>query len=430
MNFGQIMQNEYQNACNQFYGETPIDVHQVGYDPSHVLGLHSVNPANDAEFQYINHIRSQVATSMHRGHIDYIGDLVRPVIPYSEDPTRYAMNGLVVDKIWAQISRNGLQNFYTQESLQTLIDQVCLHDYRCFQLEWGIQNLDVATDLAILAMYDIILIGDDSGSMNHTDYGEQMNRWGLLKVMVQTISFWATLMDDDGIDVRMFNTNIGKDGDNISSPQSVDQLFNLCRPGGLTPMGQSITRTIEEKRILRHLKHGKLRKPVLFLIITDGVPSNREAVIDAIKNCRSKAKRSIYGKRALAFGFCQIGKDKEAQKWLEKIDSHKVIGNSVDCTSEYADEASEFRQAGNELTPGTYVAKVLLGPVNALYDQADEKSAKSSDYYSPFVAPSYYERPTFVSTEAFSQIMPAVTSDQQYAVSGKTSCASAPPYYA
>lgn len=407
------MQTEYQNACNQFYGATPVDVHQVGYDPANVPGLQAVSPANDAEFQYINHIRSQVAMSQKRDHIDHIGDLARPAIPHSDDPTRYAINGLVVDKIWAQISRNGLQNFYNQESLQHLINQVCLHDYRCFQLEWGIQNIDVATDLAILAMYDIILIGDDSGSMGFDHRGEQMNRWEQLKVMVQTISFWATLMDDDGIDVRMFNTNIGADGDNISSPHSVDQLFNICRPGGLTPMGESIDRTVKEKKILRKLKHNSLRKPVLFLIITDGVPSNKETVIEAIKTCRSKAKRSIYGKRALAFGFCQIGKDRDAQKWLGKIDSHKVIGNSVDCTSEYYDELQEFEEAGNQLTPGTYVAKVLLGPVNALYDAADEETA-GGDSYSPFSAPDYYQMPTFAQPSA----PPMVTSDQQYAVSG------------
>jgi hypothetical protein len=412
-NFSQTMQNEYLNACTQFYGDKPVNVNLVGYDPVNVPGLHAVSPADDAEFQYINHIRTQVAMSQHREHVDYIGDLARPQIPYSDDPTRFAINGLVVDKIWAQISRNRLERFYNQNSLQRLVNQVCLHDYRCFQLEWGIQNIDVSTDIALLAMYDIVLIGDDSGSMGRTDRGETMDRWSLLKLMVQTISFWATLMDDDGIDVRMFNTNIGGDGDNIRSPQEVNRLFDICRPGGLTPMGESIDRTVKEKKILRNMKNSELPKPVLFLIVTDGVPSNKTAVVEAIKTCRSNAKRSIYGKRAIAFGFCQIGKDTDAQKWLGKIDCDKYIGNSVDCTSEYYAEQQEFEEAGNQLTPGTYIAKVLLGPINSLYDQADEASAASSDSYSPFVSPDYYQMPSFAQPPA----PPMVTTNQQYAVS-------------
>ena len=416
MDFNHTMQTEYQKACEQFYGTNPVNANQVGYDPVNVPGLHAVNPADENEFRYIEYIRNQVATNLRRGHELAIKHLSRPVVPTSQDPTRQAVNMLVVDKIWGQISRNSLYNFYTQDSLQELVNRVCMHDYRCFQREWGIQNIDVATDLALIAMYDVILIGDDSGSMSTTDRGEQTSRWERLKLLVQTISFWTTLMDDDGIDVRMFNTDIGNDGNNIGSPQSVDQLFKLCRPGGITPMGESIMRTIKEKKIFEKVDKKKLKKPVLFLIITDGTPTNKRAVTDAITQCRAKVKDSRYKRRAIAFGFCQVGKDKSAQEWLNEIDEDSKIGNSIDCTSEYAEEYKEFQEKGNQLTPGTYVAKMLLGPINSLYDKADEETAEGSDFYSPFVAPPYYVMPQFVQPSA----PPMVQSDQQYMVTGKS----------
>ena len=111
--------------------------------------------------------------------------------------------------------------------------------------------------------------------------------------------------------------------------------------------------------------------------------------------CRDKARKSKYGKYAFGFGFCQVGKDREAKNWLGQLDSDKKFGKMIDCTSEYKDEKEEFERVGNKLSPSTYVAKMLLGPINKLYDQADEKTGKG---YSPFKTPEYYEMPVYSNT--------------------------------
>lgn len=357
---------------------------------------HYVTPPNEAELRYVEEIRRSVLSSIKSKYSEHIGDLFKPVAPITADAGRNAVNNLVCDKIWAQIGRNRLDGFYTQGTLQAAIDKACSYDYRLFQLDWGIQNIDIASDLSILSLYDIILIGDDSGSMAAIDKGESVSRWDQLKLLIKTIGFWATLMDDDGCDVRLFNCNIGSDGNNIRTAAEVDHLFTLAKPSGITPMGASIKRTIEEKKIYRKIAKNKLTKPVLILIITDGVPTNKKEVIDAITTARSTAKESIYGRRAIAFGFCQIGCDKDARRWLNEIDSDPKIGNSIDCTSDYYSEEKQFRKSGNTLTPGSYVAKMLIGPVNALYDKADEgEELDRHSAYSPFSAPNYYVAPSY-----------------------------------
>lgn len=63
---------------------------------------------------------------------------------------------------------------------------------------------ELATDLASLALYDIVLFADDSGSMIFEEGGERVQD---LKLIVSKVAEVATLFDDDGILVRFMNSN-------------------------------------------------------------------------------------------------------------------------------------------------------------------------------------------------------------------------------
>lgn len=62
--------------------------------------------------------------------------------------------------------------------------------------------VELAVDLSALALYDIIIYGDDSGSMESGD-GERIQD---LQLIVAKVAEVATLFDDDGIEVRTPNT--------------------------------------------------------------------------------------------------------------------------------------------------------------------------------------------------------------------------------
>lgn len=71
----------------------------------------------------------------------------------------------------------------------------------------------MAIDLAILSLYDITLLLDDSGSMNIVEDG--LTRFSVLTEVCKVISFFSTLMDDDGISIRFLHDKI--EGDNLKS---------------------------------------------------------------------------------------------------------------------------------------------------------------------------------------------------------------------
>lgn len=130
---------------------------------------------------------------------------------------------------------------------------------------------------------------------------------------------------------------------------------------------------IFERMISKNLTECTLKKPVLLIIITDGIPDFKSDVINTIKECREKCISSIYGENAMAFSFVQIGTDKYATKYLDKLDNHPIIGKMIDCTSCFEIEHKQCLSRYNvELTPGSYLIKLLLGPIDPNYDEMDE----------------------------------------------------------
>lgn len=69
----------------------------------------------------------------------------------------------------------------------------------------------IANDVVKLALYDIVLYVDDSGSMAFEENGQRIED---LKVILDRVAFAATLFDKDGISVRFMNTDLSQMRDN------------------------------------------------------------------------------------------------------------------------------------------------------------------------------------------------------------------------
>ena len=68
---------------------------------------------------------------------------------------------------------------------------------------------ELALDLASLALYDIVLFVDDSGSMAFEENGERIDD---LKLISSKVAEVATMFDDDGILMRFMNSPIDGSG--------------------------------------------------------------------------------------------------------------------------------------------------------------------------------------------------------------------------
>ena len=157
-----------------------------------------------------------------------------------------------------------------------------------------------------------------------------------LQLILQRVSFAATLFDDDGVDVRFMNQDPPANmTTGVRTEQQVEQLLSGHKFSGLTPMGGMLKRKVIDDIFVRALRGGQMRKPLLVITITDGQPAGepQNTVFDTVREAVNEASRSRYGPGAIAFQFAQVGNDQQAREFLGRLDADPTVGSMVDCTS-------------------------------------------------------------------------------------------------
>jgi hypothetical protein len=359
--------------------------------------------------------------------------LVMPVVEYVPKPNDKLtaldsqIASLVVAKIWDCVVYNELYFFFTiptagetvhtpQQRLQAVVNKASMHDYQVLMEVYKIPTIDQATDVAVLALFDIIELIDDSTSMKCTgyrdftgrvsreDYDEEENdraagidhnyksRWQLAEQLVNVTSYALTMFDTDGISIRFLNYDhrvLPKlDGvslcDNVGSTANIASLFQCVQPNGGTAIGASLQKIYREL-VEPKLQTQTLAKPIMLITYTDG--DSNDSITAVIRGIRREFRSSRYGSRGMLFSFNQVGRDKKAREMLSKLDKDTVAndpeagaGPITDCTSSFKDEKEEYDLAQSKLpleaqveyTAAFHILKGMIGPAIAKYDNADE----------------------------------------------------------
>lgn len=232
----------------------------------------------------------------------------------------------------------------------------------------------LAQDLVKLALFDVMFLLDDSASMQSEGH---LRRDGLAQILKRAADA-AGRLDPDGMEVAWMNTDLPPQDTKIRSAHDAKRLTSNCRyDGRATPMGHALETKLLNPHLFDSLHRGYLKKPVLAIIITDGRPTGsserNERVVSVIKNAKQRLADTQYGEDALSVTIAAVGNDREAQDWLDSIDTNPTIGDLVDVCSDIRIEAKQVKQkTGIELTPDLHCLKLLLGSIDSEYDAADE----------------------------------------------------------
>ena len=272
------------------------------------------------------------------------------------------------------IQEKQLQYFFSQTDSRldqaatvaaTHIDQVCAR--------WRLPR-EVGQDLAKLALFDIILYINNSGSMQFEEDGERIH--DLRQVLAHVVDV-VSLFDSDGFTLRFMNGPKGeRELENIKDLATIDRY--LSRPGifhSTTPLGSELKKQILND-IVAKAQSLTLPKPVLVITITDGIPvgESKNTLRDAIYHASRGVAATNCGPGAISFQFAQVGNDKNAQEYLSKLDNDPEIGHLIDCTSNYEQESEQMMKANPsvDLTPQLWLLKMLVGAIDSSYDEKDE----------------------------------------------------------
>ncbi|KAA6408511.1 MAG: transcription factor [Lasallia pustulata] len=238
--------------------------------------------------------------------------------------------------------------------------------------QWRVPK-EVGQGLVKLALFDIILYIDDSGSMQFDEGGERIKD---LKLILARVAYAASLFDDDGVSIRFMNSS--RQDDNVRSEPQIEAIVDSVGFKGLTPMGTSLQNKVLAPMVIKPAKEGTLRKPVLVITITDGQPAGeaQTALFDTIRNAATELGRTRYGPGAVSFQFAQVGNDQQATAFLAKLDNDPEVGSLVDCTSNYENEQVEMMKFNQDLTPELWLTKLLMGAIDSSYDTKDEQGSR------------------------------------------------------
>lgn len=166
--------------------------------------------------------------------------------------------------------------------------------------------------MSIIMNRDYTLILDKSGSMSVADQGGK-SRWVYAQESTLALARKCDQLDPDGITLYTFSGRF-KRYDNVTASR-VDQVFLENDPVGTTNLAavlqDATNRFFQRKAAGQLAANGET-----ILVVTDGEPDDRRAVIDVIINATQKMDRD----EELAISFIQVGNDAGATAFLKALD--------------------------------------------------------------------------------------------------------------
>jgi vWA found in TerF C terminus len=160
---------------------------------------------------------------------------------------------------------------------------------------------------------DYTLIIDKSGSMSTKDKAGGLSRWQIMQESALALANKCEEFDPDGMTVYLFSGKF-KRYDNVTAAK-VSTIFQENDPSGRTDLAavlaDAIASYFQRKATGKTPANGEI-----ILVVTDGEPDDRKAVMQVILDATQRLDRD----EELAISFIQVGLDEAATKFLKILD--------------------------------------------------------------------------------------------------------------
>jgi len=218
-----------------------------------------------------------------------------------------------------------------------------------------------AAKLRVLQNCEIVLLCDDSGSMNTPLANTSQIRWDELRQLASIVVDISVLFDSNGIDINFLNRRPLM---NITDANQLNEVFQQ-RPAGLTPLVNAL------RGILRAKGQQPPGKKLLIFIATDGAPTDDNGNV----NIQQLEQVLRYERNAQTtfVTFLACTDDNQSVEYLANWDKQM---QSVDVIDDYRTEKAEIQRTRGGNFPfsyGDYIVKALVGTIDPTMDVMDER---------------------------------------------------------
>lgn len=195
---------------------------------------------------------------------------------------------------------------------------------------------------------DYTLIIDKSGSMSAPDQQGGKSRWDIAQESTLALARKCEQFDPDGITVYVFSGRFKRYEDVTSN--KVAQIFQENDPAGTTNLA-SVLQDATNNYFQRKAAGQTKPEGETILVVTDGEPDDRKAVMEVIIT----ASRQMERDEELAISMIQVGSDPQATKFLKALDDQlQGVGAKFDiCDTITLDDLEDMS-----------LADVLLNAIN------------------------------------------------------------------
>jgi uncharacterized protein with von Willebrand factor type A (vWA) domain len=160
---------------------------------------------------------------------------------------------------------------------------------------------------------DYTLIIDKSGSMSTADQPGGKTRWQIAQESTLALARKCEEIDPDGITIYVFSGRFRR-YDNVTSDK-VAQVYLENDPMGRTDLA-SVLQDAIDSYLGRKAQGSAKANGETILVITDGEPDDRKAVMKQIIETSRKLDRDD----ELAISLIQVGSDRQATEFLKALD--------------------------------------------------------------------------------------------------------------
>lgn len=187
---------------------------------------------------------------------------------------------------------------------------------------------------------DYTLILDKSGSMSTADQASGKSRWEISQESTLALARKCEQLDPEGITVYTFSSRF-KRYDDVTSAK-VEQIFMENDPVGTTNLAAVLTNATDNYFQRKAAGQTKPNGETI-LVVTDGEPDDRRAVMEVIINTTRRMERD----EELAIMFIQVGSDPGATKFLTALDDQlQGVGAKFDiCDTVTIDDMADMSLA-------------------------------------------------------------------------------------
>ena len=177
---------------------------------------------------------------------------------------------------------------------------------------------------SIIENRDYTLMIDKSASMATSDYPNVKTHWEIAQGATYALAKKCEELDPDGITVYVFSGRFRR-YDNVTS-DTVTKIYEENEPMGQTNLAtvlqNGLDNYFERKTAGTAQPNGET-----FLVITDGEPTDRKAVIRLIIEASQKIDRG----EELAISLIQVGHNKKVTKFFKALDDElEEVGAKFD----------------------------------------------------------------------------------------------------